>query len=476
MIAIAAGTDHALAVRTGPRTPVITLEPTDQYQLTNGNVTFTARGAGLYGVTYQWQTNDMNLTGATNATLTVTNVQAGQAGSYDAIVTDNGGMGSIVSSNATLYLVTTPVIISQTPLPTNQVAIFQTNLTLSVSANAPGQFSGFPLSYQWQFNGTNISGATSSSYTFFADTNSPGIYSVIVSNAAGSASTAWQVTLTYAGSYIAPGTLAYYLSTNAVGYASGYSGSSADETILSGWTYATYTTTNMYLLTNAVWSTNFWLKDVQGLSATPIGISNNLGGQTLLTMISPRHYLRAHHTGTPAGMIAFLGTDNVVYWRTAVQQVQISTSDTDVGILNADMPPAVGFLPVIPTNFSNYLPTNKVSYVQGIGMNQDMKLFGQPMTFPDSFVDWNSGASVPFGLGTNWNVTIRGGDSSDPEMLLISNQFVLVSHNYTVGLGPNYAYQTDAINQEMHYLSTNNNVGTDCQLTSFSLTNWPSIH
>lgn len=62
-------------------------------------------------------------------------------------------------------------------------------------------------------------------------------------------------------------------------------------------------------------------------------------------------------------------------------------------------------------------------------------------------------------------------------MLLINNQFVLVTHNYTgyqVGSGPNYAYQIDAINQTMHYLSTNNNVGTDYQLTQFSLTNWPT--
>src|SRR4029077_19056851 len=95
VIAIGAGTDHALAIRTGPRTPVITLEPTDQYQLPGGNVTFSARGTGLYGVTYQWQTNGVNLAGATNVTLTLTNVQSGQLGGYDVVVIDNGGMGNI---------------------------------------------------------------------------------------------------------------------------------------------------------------------------------------------------------------------------------------------------------------------------------------------------------------------------------------------------------------------------------------------
>ena len=66
-------------------------------------------------------------------------------------------------------------------------------------------------------------------------------------------------------------------------------------------------------------------------------------------------------------------------------------------------------------------------------------------------------------------------------MFLINNQFVLVTHNFTgalsgPGSGPNYAYQIDAINQQMHYLSTNNAVGPDYQLTQFSLTNWPNIH
>jgi len=45
VIAIGAGADHALAIRTGPRTPVITLTPTDQYQIAGGNVTFSARGS-----------------------------------------------------------------------------------------------------------------------------------------------------------------------------------------------------------------------------------------------------------------------------------------------------------------------------------------------------------------------------------------------------------------------------------------------
>ena len=478
VFAIAAGADHALAIRTGPRTPVITIEPEDQYQLPGGNVTFTSRGSGLYGVTYQWQTNGVNLTGATNATLTLTNVLSGQFGSYDVVVTDNGGMGSIVSSIAYLILVTPPVIILQTPMPTNQIVTFQSNLTLSVTATAPGQFDGFPLHYQWQFNGTNISGATSTNHSVFGGTTSAGIYSVIVSNAAGSTSATWQVTLTYEGTYMAPGTLAYHLSTNAVGYANGYSATLSNMLELANWTSGTYSGTNLALLTNAVWSTNCWLHAVQGLSATCIGYSNGFSGAFLVTMVSPRHYLRAQHIGplSSATLIAFLDTNNVIYWRTAVQEVQVGSSDTDVGVLNADVPPSVGYLPVIPTDFSNYLPTNYTSYVQAIGLHQDLRLFSQPITFGDTSVQWSSSASPPLGLGNDWDIGLFSGDSSNPELLLIDRQLVLATHNFHATDGPNYAYQFDAINQQMHYLSTNNVVGTDYQLTSFALTNWPTIH
>ncbi|MCX6896030.1 MAG: immunoglobulin domain-containing protein [Verrucomicrobia bacterium] len=478
VIAIAGGDNYGLAIRSGPPTPVITLNPTDKYQLAGGSVTFTTRGVGVYGVSYQWQTNGVNLAGATNATLTLTNVQTNHVGSYRAVV--SCATGSLTSSPASFNLVTAPLIVSQNP-PTNPVAVYQKDQTLSVTISSVGQTNGFPISYQWKFNGTNI-GDNSSSYSLIINSNTLGDYSVVISSAAGVVTSAvWQITgLTYTGSYIDVGTLAYHLSTNAVGRASGYSGIVADQIVLGNWTNpypAAYSGTNMVFLTNAIWSTNFWLHGVQGLSATCIGYSNGVQGRYLTTMISPRHYLKAHHTQTPEGMLAFLDTNNVVYWRTFVQQVQVGNegNDTDVGILDADLPTSVGYLPILPTNYFNYLPTNNSAYVQGIGMNQEMRIFGQPMRFGLSVVAWSSMATAPFGLGTNWNAAIVGGDSSDPERLLVGNQLILASKHYGPTGGPNYPFLFDAINEKMHYLSTNNSVGTDYQLSQFSLTNWPAF-
>ena len=247
--------------------------------------------------------------------------------------------------------------------------------------------------------------------------------------------------------------LAFHLSTNAAGYARGFAGNWDDKGALSGWHYGDYTGTNIALLTNAAWSTNFWLAGVSGLSATCLGYSNGMGGQGLVTMVSPRHYLFATHMHPEGYLAAFLDTNNVIHWRTTLERVDVS-DDTSVGILNADLPPSVGFLPVLPPDFARYLPTNNTAFVQGIAVNQNWRVFSQPMTFMfPGFVAWDSHGAAPFGLGTNWNITIRAGDSSNPDMLLIGRQLVLVAHTFSVQAGPNYALQFDAINRQMHSLS-----------------------
>lgn len=270
---------------------------------------------------------------------------------------------------------------------------------------------------------------------------------------------------------VKPGTLTYYLATNTAARAEGRAGEHSDKVEIQS-----LLPLNIDRFLMPRWSHQFWLRGVQGLTATSIGYSNILNGQGLITLISPRHYLCATHMHPEHLLAGFLDTHNQLHWRSTLQRADVG-GDTTVGLLDDDLPPTVGFLPVLPENYTNYLPTTGTNLVQGIGMNQYMLLFGEPMTFASgNFVNWNSRNAIPFGLTTNWNVTIVGGDSSNPALLLIGNQLVLVSHNFFVGGGPNYASQIPAINRAMHLLSTNNFLRSDYQLTQFSLTNWPVIH
>ena len=184
---ISAGFEHNLALQTDLLTPIILMEPTDQYAPAGGTVTFSVQAESLAGVQYQWQTNGVNVTGATDSTLTLTNTQASNEGSYQVIVSTDAG--SISSSVATFTLVVAPEITASSTAPTNQW--INTAVTLNVGVNAidPSQY---PVGYQWALNGTNIS-TSPGSYTVYPTATADGNYTLVITNIAGSNSVTWDV-------------------------------------------------------------------------------------------------------------------------------------------------------------------------------------------------------------------------------------------------------------------------------------------
>jgi hypothetical protein len=83
---------------TGP--PVIVAQPQSQAANAGDDVTLTVVAGGTKLVDYQWRFNGVNLPGATNSALVLTNVQPAQAGIYAVAVSN--ALGSVTSSNATL--------------------------------------------------------------------------------------------------------------------------------------------------------------------------------------------------------------------------------------------------------------------------------------------------------------------------------------------------------------------------------------
>lgn len=100
----------------------------------------------------------------------IPNVPAGQTNYI--VVEGENGVGGTVHLNIGLGA---PVSIDVPP--TNQFAGPGTNVTLAVSASGAG-----PLSYFWEFNGTNIPGATNGTLTVNMQAAEAGTYTVVVSN------------------------------------------------------------------------------------------------------------------------------------------------------------------------------------------------------------------------------------------------------------------------------------------------------
>jgi hypothetical protein len=162
-----------------PVPPLITSQPTNQTVVIGGTATFSVQAVGTQLLTYLWNFDGTNILGATNTSLTLTNVQLASAGNYSVAVTN--AYGSAISSNALLTVLTQPpTIIMQ---PSNQTVIVGGTAGFSVTATG-----SMPLTYQWKKNGTNIIGATGTNFTILnAQTNNAGIYAVAVTNAYGSA-------------------------------------------------------------------------------------------------------------------------------------------------------------------------------------------------------------------------------------------------------------------------------------------------
>lgn len=166
-----------------PAAPSITTPPQSQTVLEGQSATFTVVASGSPTLTYQWKKGSAAIAGATTSTLTLINVQSGDAGSYTVDVTNS--VSTVTSAAATLTV--TPLVApSITAPPQSQTANAGASVTLTVTASGTA-----PLSYQWMKNGVRISGATSASLTLAnVQANDAGNFAVVVSNDKGSATSA----------------------------------------------------------------------------------------------------------------------------------------------------------------------------------------------------------------------------------------------------------------------------------------------
>jgi hypothetical protein len=194
--AISAGFEHNLLIESGLFNPVIFVQPTNQYALATSNVTFYAQGeaSGIPGVSFQWLFNSNAIAGATNANLTLNNVNVSDNGSYQIVVYTDAG--SVTSAPATFTLVTAPAIASTSPATTSITNTTWVNFASALLiVNAGPSDPGYPLSYGWQLNGTNLGVESASDAITNMVPGVEGYYTVNVTNAAGTTNITWNIRL-----------------------------------------------------------------------------------------------------------------------------------------------------------------------------------------------------------------------------------------------------------------------------------------
>ncbi|MCC7015416.1 MAG: immunoglobulin domain-containing protein [Planctomycetes bacterium] len=144
-------------------------------------VAFDVGASGSPNLSYQWRFNGSPIGGATGASYAIAAVQAGQAGTYDCVVSSTC---TSVISNAAALVVNTPPQVLQGALDT--VACIGASASLDIIA------SGTPApTYQWRMGGQPLAGQTSPSLYFAAVTAGDfGTYDCVVTNSCGTATSA----------------------------------------------------------------------------------------------------------------------------------------------------------------------------------------------------------------------------------------------------------------------------------------------
>ncbi len=180
---------------TGGPSPVIVTLPANLTVVATREATFSVTAAGPPPLYYQWRHNGALIPNATNATLLLTNLHLSDAGAYSVLVFNENGS---VESAAGILTILLPADIRVQPtnrlvrIRPDPAAAPQSNATFFVLAS-----STTPLHYQWLFNGTNISGATSTSYTVTnVQLRHEGYYAAAITDAAG--------TIFSTGAYLQP--------------------------------------------------------------------------------------------------------------------------------------------------------------------------------------------------------------------------------------------------------------------------------
>ena len=199
MALTACGGGLSVAVPGAVQSPSITSQPVNQSVIAGQSATFSVAATGSATLSFQWKKYGSNIPGATSSSYTTPATSPADSGAVFTVVVSNSA-GTAISTHATLTVTANAVPPTVTTQPQNLSVLPGASASFWVSATGTS-----PLTYQWKKNGTDIPGATTSSYSTPPASNADNgaAFSVKVSNSAGTV-TSGEASLIVTAAAVAP--------------------------------------------------------------------------------------------------------------------------------------------------------------------------------------------------------------------------------------------------------------------------------
>jgi len=230
-------------------------------------------------------------------------------------------------------------------------------------------------------------------------------------------------------------------------------------------------TTQNHSTSTYVRNSSCWAFD---LDLTPISPWNSTGGTTRAgTLISPRHILfAAHYQINNGSIVRFVDSNNNVVTRTMINKLTHPEytphyPDLTVGLLDSDVPNTIGFVKILPQNWSDYLPSLSNLYkLPGLVLDQEEKALISELYSLSTIAKFSTPSnSTRLAFFEN----IITGDSGNPAFLIIDDEIVIITvwTGGGGGVGTNILFHKNAINTMMAILGGGYSL-TEIDLSTFT--------
>ncbi|MDB6078028.1 MAG: hypothetical protein JWO82_1775 [Akkermansiaceae bacterium] len=201
-------------------------------------------------------------------------------------------------------------------------------------------------------------------------------------------------------------------------------------------------------------NTDFWAADM-AQELTCMSPWNTMDSSRRAgTLVTPRHMLVAHHFFlNPGTVVTFVTAGNVPVTRTVVNSmmvpntinvpVQGTSTDLDMVLLDADLPPSITPCLVPPANLAQYIPRHdfipgsyRTPLIAGMGLNQEEEGFvNQFYVVSDGLTGFQPPNATAFPKRAEFNKLVILYDSGNPSFLLVNNKLMLMTLWHTNPFG-----------------------------------------